>query len=254
MFVFQGRFIFPRQIVEYANLEQVLAKPEFAKYELQVADGITLKGLVAKSAKKNAPLLLAFAGNGHDAICFVKFLRDIYGPDYQVVGFNYRGYGLPEYRSDGAPSQQNILHDALVIYDKVVADLQPSEVYIIGFSLGSSVGAYVLSERDAKAMIMITPFDEMSRVVKNHHVYLPVNLLLKHPFPTVEFVAAHNKPIAILATDADEVVPAKNLARLRTFIPNICYDITLHGTTHSGLLEHKDFAQNMRKALAACQK
>ena len=251
MFVLQEKLVFPKHLVTYERLNRVFSREEFEKYEIETEPGIVLRGISSRSPKKNAPLIFALSGNRYDVIRFVRFMRDIYGPDYHVVGVNYRGYGLPSYRSDSGPTQDGILKDVLVSYDKIVEEFEPSEVYAVGFSLGSSVGSYLMRERDVKGLVAITPFDSIRRVAQSKHPYLPIPFILKHPFPTREFITDNPKPVSIVAAGADEVMPAKHLERLKKFIPNLRYDVTVPGMTHSGLLEHPDFPDHMRKALTA---
>jgi pimeloyl-ACP methyl ester carboxylesterase len=58
---------------------------------------------------------------------------------------NYRGYG----GSDGKPSEQALLSDALFVIDHVLAaeGIDPAHVVLMGRSLGSGVAVHVAAKR-----------------------------------------------------------------------------------------------------------
>ena len=123
-------------------------------------------------------------------------------PDLHVAVFHYRGYGP----STGRPSEAALLADALAIHDDLRARLQPQRIYAIGISLGSAVAACLSQQRALAGVLLITPFDSIEAIAKESYFWVPVGLLLRHRFPTIEFMAGNATPVAVIAAEQDRVV------------------------------------------------
>lgn len=81
-------------------------------------------------------------------------------PGRSVYLLAYRGYGA----SDGAPSQQALLADAVAFYDAVQAQHLGQPIVAIGRSLGSEIAAYLASQRPLSQLVLITPYGSMADV------------------------------------------------------------------------------------------
>jgi pimeloyl-ACP methyl ester carboxylesterase len=155
------------------------------------------------------PLVIYFGGNAEDVSWMIEDARSrVPGVGWLLV--NYRGYG----GSEGAPSEAAITADALRWYDHAVKDLGASRVIVFGRSLGSGAAVFLASERKVSAVVLVTPFDSLVEVAKHHYPYLPVRLMLRHPFESVERAPRLAMPLLCLAADRDNVIPAAHARRL----------------------------------------
>ena len=106
------------------------------------------------------PSLLAIIYYGGNAEEVSQNLHDLkkFG-DYSMLFVNYRGYG----KSEGWPGQDVLFSDALFIFDHITNNynIEPSNIFLMGRSLGSAVAVHVGSKRSVKGMILVTPFDQM---------------------------------------------------------------------------------------------
>ena len=57
-------------------------------------------------------------------------------------------------------------------------------------------------------------------------------------------------PVAIVAAQRDEIVPAERTKALRARIPNLVFDRTIRGAGHNDLYARSEFHEAMRAALA----
>ncbi|WP_200763689.1 alpha/beta hydrolase [Nitrosophilus alvini] len=234
----------------YLTQDRKIFHPELAPKEIKLpknakkiyyktSDGITLEGAFLKNRETN-PLVLYFGGNANNALMFLDIAQNI--KDFNFLVFNYRGYA----NSTGKPSQKAIFKDALEIYDNFAKN---KEVYIVGRSLGSSVAAYLASRRKSKGVLLITPFDSILAMAKEKYPYLPVSLILKHPFETCKYVQNIDEPIAVIEAHNDEVIPDIHIENLKKNIKNLVFDKVIHDTTHNNILINPDFLIILKDAL-----
>ena len=139
-----------------------------------------------------------------------------------LPSFTIGGYGP----STGKPSEQALLDDSLAIYDWLEARLTPDKIMAYGVSLGSGIAAYLTQQRSLDGAFLITPYDSLVAVAKDSYPWLPVGLLMKHRFPSVDFLRDSQTPIAIIAADQDVVVRPARTDQLRAAIDNLVFDKT----------------------------
>jgi len=214
------------------------------KLTLKTSDNIILEGAFVKNKDHN-PLIIYFGGNSNNALAFLNVVKDI--KDFNFLVFNYRGYA----NSSGLPSQNKILSDAIEIYDHFAKGM---DVYLIGRSLGSSVAAYLASKREVKGLVLITPFDSILNLAKDKYPYLPMKLILKHPFETYKYIEFVRAPVAVINVENDEVIPYKNYLNLEKHIRNLVFKKTLKDTTHMAVFTHPEFLDTLKKALKILKK
>lgn len=203
-------------------------------------DGAVLDGVYRRSLRDDAPLILYFGGNADDATRIL--LRIPHIDDYDIASFNYRGY----IKSTGTPSQKALFSDALSIYDTYAKERQ---TILIGRSLGTGVATYLASKRQVKGVILITPFDSLTSIAKKKYPFFPINLLLNHPFNSIDNVENIGAPIGLIEVADDAVVTKYHFERLKAKIPHIASHVTLQDTTHAQVLTHPDFEKTIDSML-----
>lgn len=151
--------------------------------------------------------------------------------EYGIVLINYRGYG----NSEGSPGQDEIYSDALYIFDYIQKKYHghEQEVILIGRSLGSGVATYVASQRDVNKLILITAYDSITEIAKKHYPFLPVNLMVKHPFNSKEHIKYVKIPTLILSAEHDKIIPFNNTKNLIENFPGKATSVIIGGTDHN---------------------
>ncbi len=171
---------------------------------LQSSDHTDLSGWLLLPPGGPAPLVLYFGGNAEE-ISWQRSYADRYG-NAALLLVNYRGYG----GSSGVPSERALLADALAVYDQITTrnDILATQIVVHGRSLGSGVAVHVAHERAVKALILSTPYDSLEAVAKNAYPFMPVSILLRHRFNSLERAAAITRPALFLVAENDRLVPA----------------------------------------------
>jgi pimeloyl-ACP methyl ester carboxylesterase len=238
----QTWLIFPGVGLPTSGLDGPLG-PE--RLEIETYDGARLHGMVFR-ADGEADLVIGFGGNAQDA---EMLAHDLQGqmPGRHIGVFHYRGYGP----STGRPGEQALLADALLIHDMLVDRLRPRRVFAAGFSLGSAVAAYLSAQRVLAGVLLVTPFDSIEAVAKQTYFWLPVGLLLKHKFRSVEFMRDNPTPAAVISAEHDGVVkPARTEALVRQ-LDNLVFRVMIEDGSHSSLYALPAYEDALDAAFAA---
>ena len=246
MYLAQTRLVFPTYLASFAETEL----PSSARrLRVTAADGTRLAGvLFAPTCERRGEenLLLGFGGNVWDVNSFALSLHRQF-PLLQVAAFHYRGYRP----SGGGPSARGALADALAIHDALQAQLPAKRTIAIGFSIGAPVAAYLARHRKLDGLILVTPFDSLVELARDHFPWLPVRLLLRHRLSTLAYVRDVSTPTATIVAGLDSVVPARRSGPLRAAIPNLVFDCTIADAEHNDLYNRPEFWSALDRAVEA---
>ncbi len=168
------------------------SRGQFESHAYSVVNaGTHLKGWFVRGAiSAERPLLVYYGGNAEEVSANLGDVARYKAGAYLFM--NYRGYG----DSDGKPSQDALCRDALHILDHVAHQekIPLAHMVLMGRSLGSGVAVHVAARRRVRGVILVTPFDSLLNVARHHYPFLPVGLLLKHPFDSFSLAPAIQKP------------------------------------------------------------
>jgi hypothetical protein len=190
-------------------------------------------------------VVFGFGGNAWNANDVAAYLHGLF-PDTEVVAFHYRGY-TP---STGQPSADALLADAVIIYDQIVQGENERRVVAVGLSLGASVAAHLASRRPLAGLVMVSPFDSLQALAREHFPWAPVPWLLRHHMHTTEFVRHLRTPTALIAAGRDTIVSPRRTEPVRQAIPNLVFDRTITQAGHNDLYHRPEFRAAMKEALA----
>jgi uncharacterized protein len=99
-------------------------------------------------------------------------------------------------------------------------------------------------------MILVTPFDSLEALAREHYSWAPVGLLLRHHRPTIDFVRDVPWPTALIIAGRDTIVPERRGEPLRQVALNMVLDRTIPDAGHNDLYDHPAFVEAMHEALA----
>ncbi len=133
------RFPYLSRPISAAVYAALAAKPGWAKAEIDVADGLTLRGLVRPPRTNGKPWVLFYPGNDESQLERGQaFLARLGGDaDLGLAVFAYRGYDA----SDGQSELAGIQADAPLILQRLCEKegIKPGQVHLAGFSIGGYV-------------------------------------------------------------------------------------------------------------------
>lgn len=240
----QTRLIFPTRLAE---MYQPVLPASAVRLEIETGGGARLRGvhIPPPSGRDEEPVLLGFGGNAWNADSLAEYLHDVI-PDAAVVTFHYRGYRP----SSGRPSAAALLADAPVIHDHLVEKLDYRRVIAVGFSIGSGVAAHLAAQRSLAGLILVSPFDSLEAMAREHYPWAPVGWLLRHRIDTTAYLSGTTAPTALIAAANDLIVPPRRTEPVRRAIANLVLDRTIAGADHNDVYQQAAFRAALAEALA----
>ena len=224
--------------------------PEMEVISAQTDDGLTLRGWYKVPANKNRPVILMFHGNaGHIGIRAFK-ARPYLDSGYGFLLAEYRAYG----GNGGTISEDGLYRDARA-YIKYLNEsgVQAENIILYGESLGTGVAVQMATEYPAiRAVMLEAPYTALWRVAQKHMFLLPVGLMMKDRFESIEKINRVTAPVLIFNGMLDNIVPpamgqrlygaANNPKTMEVFPLAGHNDLYMHGAAGTALkfLEYLD--------------
>ncbi|HHY50540.1 MAG TPA: alpha/beta hydrolase [Alphaproteobacteria bacterium] len=210
MYVYQRDFQYDRGGRLFDLSETRLTTSEVVS--IPSAGGSALTGWYAPPAA-GMPAILYFRGNAQSFSREHERYEVFVASGYGYLAFDYRGFpGSP-----GEVSESNILADSLAAFDWLAAKGVP--ILLWGRSLGSGPATFVASERDAKALLLETPFDSAVAVAMDRYGFLPVGLLMHDQFRVDAWIKDVREPVFVAHGTGDRTIAVSHGERVYALAP-----------------------------------
>lgn len=193
---------------------------------------------------RGGPLaLIYFGGNAEDVAGNIDAFSEVF-PAHTLYLVNYRGYG----GSSGRPSEPALFADALVVYEHVRA--RHSRIAVIGRSLGSGVAVHLASQRPVARLVLVTAFDSLVNVAREHFWWLPVGLLLRDRYDSTSRARNVTAPVLVVVAGQDEIISrARSEALAAAFAPSQVQFHVVPNVTHNTLDLAPEYLEVVRSFL-----
>ncbi len=116
---------------------------------------------------------------------------------------SYRGYS----GSTGSPSEAGLALDARAAYAWVASAYEADRIVLYGESLGSGVAVRLATESPVAGLVLDAPYTSIVDAARRLYWWLPVDLLLRDRFPSLDRIARIGAPLLVLHGEADRLVP-----------------------------------------------
>jgi fermentation-respiration switch protein FrsA (DUF1100 family) len=235
LFLFQGWFL-------YYPKRQIPATPDrFAMpYEavtLQTADGLRLAAWYVPCPAARGTVLYCH-GNGGNLGYWVGAVGTIHQAGLNVLIFDYRGYG----QSEGSPSEEGTYADAEAAWRYLVEErrVPPAEIIIHGRSLGGAVAAWLARKHPPRALILESSFTSVPDRAAKMLPFVPVRLILRYEYNTLEYLKGVHCPILIIHSRQDNLIPFEHGRRLFEVAEEPKTFLEIHGSHNDGAAESQE--------------
>lgn len=204
---------------------------------LEAGDGVRIHGWfisAGTSAERTVLFCHGNAGNISDRIGFAAMLVE-WGCN--VLLFDYRGYG----QSQGSPNEKGTYADAHGAWRFLTETMSiPAErIILFGRSLGAAVAAELASHTEPAALILESGFTSLPDIGAHLYPYMPVRLIARNRYPTLERIGKIKTPVLIAHSREDELIPFDHSLRIFAAAnePKEFFEMTgshAEGVWHSG--------------------
>jgi fermentation-respiration switch protein FrsA (DUF1100 family) len=154
-------------------------------------------------ARRGQPTVLFFQGNAGDLTQRAPRLAYYQARGFGAAFLSYRGFG----GSSGKVTEAGLITDARTAYGWLAGRTAPDRIVLVGESLGTGVAVQLAALVPVGAVALDAPYASALSVAQRRFPLLPVALLMKDQFLSVDHVAAIHAPLLIQHGTADDVVP-----------------------------------------------
>ncbi len=227
----QDYILFPGALREAV---QITPPPGVRIQELSLADGTRYRTAVFEVDKPRG-VLVYFVGNGEDLRSGVEHAAMFGAYGLQTIVTEYPGYG----ESGGSPSHKSILAAAERSAREAAAWCKQKSVplFLGGHSLGSFGAVHVATLGLGERMVLISPPTSVAASGAARYPFLPIGLLLRHPFDNLGPAPSIRIPTMIIHGDQDSIVPFAMGEQLAAAIPDARL-VPAVGEGHNSVLLH----------------
>lgn len=210
-------------VLAYFGQRRLLYFPDTQAYDpkLTQASEMAVVDLIAEdgtrviawyqAAEPGKPTILLFHGNAGNVAHRDFKARLFLDQGYGVMLAGYRGYGGGE----GSPTEAGLIADGRAALDYLTGEgVDGDNLVLYGESLGTGIAVRLAAERDLSALILEAPYSSIADVAASAYPFLPVQLMIKDRFDSVDHIGRVRAPILAFHGGADQVIPNQLGARL----------------------------------------
>jgi pimeloyl-ACP methyl ester carboxylesterase len=245
------RFPYLSRPIPAATYARLAEKPGWAKAELDVGPGVTLRGLVRRPSSASKPWLLFYPGNDESQLERGQgFLIRVGGEaDLGLAVFGYRGYDA----SDGQSELASLRADAPEILARLCQKegIKPAQVHLAGFSIGGHFAVYAArgaAERGQRAatLTLLAPVNDIVMYRPSRFEKLSAG----EDYQTGPYLAGVPAPVLVLQGAADQTLDgASQGSAIATALGERAQYVEFPGVGHVPLLEHEPALAALREFL-----
>lgn len=184
---------------------------EMQAVTLDTEDGLRLLAWWSPPADETLPVLLFFHGNaGHIGYRGEK-LRLYLDRHWGVLLVAWRGYS----GNSGQPTEPGLYADgraALAFLGE--RGIPPSRQVVYGESLGAAVAVEMARKTRFGAVVLEAPFTSVADIAEAMYPFIPVRLLVRDKFASIEKISEIRSPLMVIHGEADSVISVRHGRRL----------------------------------------
>lgn len=240
-FLFQERFIFVPTFNTSGFRNRLTGTSE--SFDILTPHNGKIHALLIR-AKQPKGLIFYLHGNTGSLNRWQWMADELSAYGFDVFAMDYRGYG----RSSGHRTEAILHRDAEYCYDWIAERYRGQTIIIYGRSLGSGFATRLAARRKASALILETPFFNLTDVARSYMPFLPVDTLLRYKFRNDLHIQHVDCPIKIFHGTGDRVVKYSSAFKLYRNVQKI-KDVrftTIVGGKHGNLNAYTLFREEMR--------
>ncbi len=209
----------------------------FVAASIETDDGETLVSWLALPPQAGSPVIVYMHGNagtlGDRAERFRLFRDEGFG----VLALSWRGYG----GSTGSLTEKGLVEDGRAAVKLLLQrGVSRSRIILFGESLGSGIATQLAADPETSplAVILEAPFTSAADVARIRYWFLPVGLLMKDQYRSIDFAPRVTAPVFVFHGTADRIIPFQQGKRLHDAFTGPKDFLEMPGGDHIDPLTH----------------
>jgi len=241
LYFFQEKLLFfPQTLAPEYKFH--FAQPFEEKY-FDVGNGIALHAVLFKSPNREK-VIFYLHGNG-GAVDRWGLGADLFlKQGYDVLYLDYRGYG----KSKGKIQHETqLVSDAQIVYDALLADYSESDITLVGTSMGSGIAVQLAAKNHLGRLILNSPYASLKQLVQEKIPIIP-GLLLKYKLESKKYIHEVRCPIHVFHGKDDTLIPYSHAVQLKETTEKVDL-LLIEGFGHNDLPASEAFHLKMKAIL-----
>ncbi|MCU0884861.1 MAG: alpha/beta fold hydrolase, partial [Beijerinckiaceae bacterium] len=226
MFAVQRSMLFIPDVRDVAG--DVDRLPGAEAITLLTSDGETIKAWWKPPREPGLPVYLYLHGNGANLSRRAGRFQRMTDDGAGLLAVSWRGYG----GSSGSPSEAGLRRDAEAAYDWLAGRVEPGRLVLFGESLGTGLAIGLAASRKAALLVLDSPYASIVDLGKLRFPFLPVALLSRDPFRSIDLAPKVRIPVIAQHCTQDWVIPLSESRRLLAAFPGMPDLTVIEGRCH----------------------
>lgn len=203
-------FLYLKQAsILYYPTKELLQTPkdiglDFEELSLKTSDGINISAWYIPAKDERGAILMC-NGNAGNMSYRIDLIRIFNNLNLSILIFDYRGFG----KNEGNPTEKGTYLDAEAAWDYLIntKHYPAAKLILYGQSLGGAIAAEMALRHEAAALIIESSFKSVHELGSKFFPYIPVKLISRFHYATIEKIDRINCPKLIIHSPDDEIVP-----------------------------------------------
>ena len=172
--------------------------------KIKTKDNLELIGWYHKKNNENFKTILFLHGNAGSLENRIHKINHFKDMNINFLIIAWRGFS----GNNGKPTEKGLYIDGKSAIDWLIKKgVNEKNLILYGESLGTGVAVELGQDNTFNSIILESPFTSIARVSKIYYPYLPVNLLLKDRYDSIDKINKITKPVLIMHGMKDNIVP-----------------------------------------------
>ena len=199
-------YIFQRSFMYHPNIKNTDKTEILFNYEevfINSEENIKLKSWFSSNSI-NKKTILFLHGNAGELSARVYKLNKLKDLNLNFLIISWRGFS----GNNGKPTERGLYNDAIKAVDWLEKKgIDKKDIILYGESLGTGVAIELASKKDYFGVILESPYTSMVDMGKRFYPFLPISILQRDRYNSIQKIKKVKTPILVLHGKADLLVP-----------------------------------------------
>ena len=179
----------------------------FQERQFEAADGTRLHGWWLAGREPAVGHLLLCHGNAGNIADRVPHAALLAAAGFDVMLFDYRGYG----RSAGRPDEAGTYRDARAARAALLREpgVSARRLFYLGESLGGAIALELALAHPPAGLVLQSAFTSVRDMARLHYPIVPADLV-PDAYPSLRLIGGLRAPLLVIHGERDHIIPAEH--------------------------------------------
>ena len=245
-YAFQNSFIFQGDVVALDHQWNLAEVQPAVEFNIPFDSTMNINVVRFQPATDSlSGIVLYFHGNRRNIQRYARSSRAFTELGYECWVVDYPQYG----KSTGELNVENLHEIALQLYRRANAQVASDSIVIYGKSLGTGIASFLASRRDARALLLETPYYSLSSLISEYAYMVPTPFIIENNLENGYYLSLTDEPVTIWHGTEDQLIPLQEPLLLTENFKAGDTLIIVPGAGHNGIPRSDVYKESLRRIL-----